>query len=139
MVVHFADQRAAATAWTCEERPATGLPVTARIAFAGSSERYDLPRIAAQPGAMIDFALVQPHLDFLYNLARYETGHALGFGSASAFRAPVVGDVLFATFGGQQAMAPWAGPVPLAEGVHWVNNPTVVTFTPPPLRNRESR
>lgn len=123
VVVHFADQRAAATAWACEERPATGLPVTARVAFASSSERYDMPRLAATANVTVDFSLVEPHLDFLYNVARHELGHALGFGSSSAFRALVStlpGNVPVPVFRGPCAMAAAGGPVGMdLDGAHW--------------------
>lgn len=114
IVVHFSDQAAPATAWTCQERPGNGLPATARIAFSSNSERYDMPRLAAQPNVFVNFSLVEPHLEFLYNLARHEIGHALGFGLSSAFEALVSNG----SFSGQNAIAAWGSPVPL-DGVHW--------------------
>ena len=86
IVVHFGGTRAAATTWTCEERAANGLPYTARIGFASNSERYDLPRAAAANPGSIGLTTFEEDLDFLYNLARHEIAHALGFGSSSAFR-----------------------------------------------------
>lgn len=115
IVVHFADQRTPATAWACQERDRIGLPAVARIAFASSSERYDMPQIGADPNISIDFTLIEPHLDFLYNLARHEIGHALGFGSSSAFRA-LVSD---GAFRGTNAMAQaGGGPIRMNSGGH---------------------
>ncbi len=114
IVVHFADQSAPATSWACEERPDNGLPATARVAFASNSERYDLPRIAATTNSNIMPAVLDEDLDFLYNLARHEIGHALGFGSSSAFQALVSEG----SFRGQNATEAWGSPVPMDDHGH---------------------
>ena len=125
IVVHFESLRApisplpppgpAATSWACEEREGVGLPVTARIAFEASSERYDLPRIAANPDVNVVPGILDEDLDFLFNLARHEIGHALGFGASTAFASHVSAGA----FEGQNAVAAHGGPVLLNAGVHW--------------------
>ena len=87
IAVHFRDQQPSATAWACEERLETGLPFYGRIAFARDNPRYELPRDALDPSSPISWSdwYIQEQLDSLFNLARHEIAHVLGFAASTAF------------------------------------------------------
>lgn len=87
IAVHFRDQGPSATAWACEERPETGLPFYGRIVFAQYSDRYTVPRDALDPNSQISWSdwYVQEQLDSIFNLARHEIAHVLGFAASTAF------------------------------------------------------
>ena len=86
IIVNLEQKRTPATAWACAERNDTGLPVYGRIGFAQDSERYEIPRFAAaNPNVYVNMEFLNENLDFLYNLARHEIAHVLGFGSSTAF------------------------------------------------------
>ena len=98
------DNTPLAIAYNCGER-STGLPFYGTIAFTDKESQYK------------DTAF---NRDDVYNIARHEIAHLLGFGSSSAWNSYLMTTDGIVYFHGPKAMARYGGPVPTRDGGdHW--------------------